>query len=46
MMFHSESLSVERIVHWADKLRRFSAGGPLLDYAAEDWKLPLPNSWA
>ena len=44
MMLHSESLSVEGIVHRADKLWGFSAGEPALEYAGGDWILPLPTS--
>lgn len=42
MVLDSQSLSIEGIVHWADKLRRISAGEAPLEGAAKDGRLSLP----
>lgn len=43
MVLDSQPLSVESIIHWADKLRGFSAGAAALGGAAEDWRVNLPT---
>ena len=43
MVLDSESLSIESIVHWADKLWGLSVGEAALNCAAQDWRLPLPT---
>lgn len=43
MVLDSESLSIEGIIHWVDKLWGFSAGEAALDGAAEDRTLCLPT---
>lgn len=44
MMLDSKSLPIEGIVHWADKLRGFSAGEAALEAAAgEIGRLLLPT---
>lgn len=37
MRLHSETLSVEGIVHWANKLGGFLAGEASLESSSEDW---------
>lgn len=43
MMLDSKSLPIEGIVHWADKLRGFSAGEAALEAAGEIGTLLLPT---